>query len=562
MKTHPLATRRRPTLEALESRRLPTSMSLFPLPAGTHPLDMVDAPDGNLWFIDLGVGVGMFNPTTQSTTVFPLPGGGGGYWRGIAVGSDGNIWFTDARSNTVDTINVATHAMTEFPLPTPDATPDTIRSGPDGNLWFLEWDANQIGSINATTHAINEYSVPPSANIGAGPSEEDFTAGPDGNLWLASSNYAVQEFNLTTHELTDSPLPYYDNAAGITTGPDGDLWFTMGTQIGTINPSTDAVSLIPIPPSPGSGSDGLYDSPNPIGITTGPDGNLWFADDGENSIGMIDPATDAITETPVPYDVSDGCCGPSPFAIVAGPNDTVWFDLPGSDQIGEINLAPPNPGPTGSPDGTGTVPNGGPSNPASTGSPAGIGLLPKSVAAAPPAPGLEFGFTISLGSRSAWVAARHDDTISLALGENPASRRDALSVATRKGVTAFSGLTLRRFDHGAGFRIVVGEGALASATHPSRRLARGSLLATEKILTAGKAKDKQVVGFRVVLAKAFELAVPHHTIDRTASIPRGKGSQSVGLEVSYQTPVGTGDLILYGKATIALTGQVVVEARS
>ena len=70
-------------------------MSLFSLPAGTRPYDMVDGPDGNLWFIDLGVGIGMFDTTTHATTVFPLPGGGGGYFRGIAVGPDGNIWFTD-----------------------------------------------------------------------------------------------------------------------------------------------------------------------------------------------------------------------------------------------------------------------------------------------------------------------------------------------------------------------------------------------------------------------------------------------------------------------------------
>src|SRR5262249_19231676 len=70
----------------------------------------------------------------------------------------------------------------------------------------------------------------------------------------------------------------------IVAGPDGNLWFTeiyfpprqtgVG-QIGTINPTTHAVTDFTIP----------YANSYPRGITTGPDGNLWFADDGAASIG-------------------------------------------------------------------------------------------------------------------------------------------------------------------------------------------------------------------------------------------------------------------------------------
>ena len=271
--------------------------------------------------------------------------------------------------------------MTEFPLPTPDAIPDAITAGPDGNLWFLQWDS-QIGSINATTHAINEYSVPTSTLIGYGPMEEDFTAGPDGNLWLADPNGSVQMFSLTTYELTDFPLPDDDNMLGITTGPDGNLWFTTVDHIGTINPTTDAISMFPLPLS--TGWDGTSVAPNPTGITTGPDGNLWFANTFGSSIGMIDPTTDTVTEFPILNPAPDGCCGPGPFEIVAGSSDTVWFDLAGSDQMGEINLSPSNLGSTGSSSSTGSVPNLSPPNPGSTGSPVGTGSVP---ALSPPNPG-------------------------------------------------------------------------------------------------------------------------------------------------------------------------------
>ena len=76
--------------------------------------------------------------------------------------------------------------------------------------------------------------------------------------------------NPTTHAITEFPLPTADSSpAGITTGPDGNLWFTEWTnQIGMINPTTDAITEFPIPTA----------QSGPAAITTGPDGNLWFTE--------------------------------------------------------------------------------------------------------------------------------------------------------------------------------------------------------------------------------------------------------------------------------------------
>ena len=76
-------------------------------------------------------------------------------------------------------INPTTHAITEFPTPTPNAGPWWITAGPDGNLWFTEFYVGQIGMINPTTHAITEFPVPT-----GGASLQGITAGPDGNLWF------------------------------------------------------------------------------------------------------------------------------------------------------------------------------------------------------------------------------------------------------------------------------------------------------------------------------------------------------------------------------------------
>src|SRR6516164_9857604 len=71
----------------------------------------------------------------------------------------------------------------------------------------------------------------------------------------------------------------------------------------------------------------------PFGITTGPDGNIWFTEDQANKIGMINPTTHAISEFAIPT------AGSNPLEITAGPGSTIWFTENAANQIGEINPA-------------------------------------------------------------------------------------------------------------------------------------------------------------------------------------------------------------------------------
>ncbi|HTW08924.1 MAG TPA: putative Ig domain-containing protein [Acidimicrobiales bacterium] len=114
---------------------------------------------------------------------------------------------------------------------------------------------------------------------------------------------------------------------GITTGPDGNLWFTEegGDNIGEIDPSTGAVTEYPVP-TPAA---------EPEGITVGPDGNIWFTEEEGDNIGELDPATatpsnPGITEYPLP-----NTQGPSD--ITTGPDGNLWFTTGLS--IGELNLS-------------------------------------------------------------------------------------------------------------------------------------------------------------------------------------------------------------------------------
>jgi streptogramin lyase len=110
-------------------------------------------------------------------------------------------------------------------------------------------------------------------------------------------------------------------AIGITTGPDGNLWFAeySGDAIGRITPA-GVVTEFP-----------LHDGGNPNYITTGPDGNLWFTEQGTDRIGQITTSGVATTFALT--------AGSQPTEITTGPDGNLWFDEYGSGRIASITTS-------------------------------------------------------------------------------------------------------------------------------------------------------------------------------------------------------------------------------
>jgi streptogramin lyase len=71
---------------------------------------------------------------------------------------------------------------------------------------------------------------------------------------------------------------------------------------------------------------------SPLGITSGPDGNIWFVEFGGNQIGKISTkGTNYITY---------GCAGcSSPNYITLGPDGTLWYTDSGNSHLDRITLA-------------------------------------------------------------------------------------------------------------------------------------------------------------------------------------------------------------------------------
>jgi streptogramin lyase len=125
----------------------------FFLPEDSRPARLAFGPRG-LWFTDPGRNaIGLLEGGHAGQLHwFPLPTADSGP-AGIALGPDGNLWFTQVRGNRIGRLTPAGELL-EFTLPNPDGQPYLIVSGgKDGKLYFSHRNSTRMGSITAVPPA-------------------------------------------------------------------------------------------------------------------------------------------------------------------------------------------------------------------------------------------------------------------------------------------------------------------------------------------------------------------------------------------------------------------------
>jgi virginiamycin B lyase len=65
---------------------------------------------------------------------------------GLALGPDGNVWFTDGPDGGIGRITPSGN-VDEVTLPAAASGLGEIAAGPNGTIWFGEYNANAIGRL-------------------------------------------------------------------------------------------------------------------------------------------------------------------------------------------------------------------------------------------------------------------------------------------------------------------------------------------------------------------------------------------------------------------------------
>ena len=219
-------------------------------------------------------------------------------------------------------------------------------------VWFTESALGKVGRITTDDGMLKEYS---GGNQPISPDSAPFgiTVGADRLLWFteeAVTDSVNKVASLSPGDekilgeryfpvIAEFPLlpPAGKQPVEITAGSDGNLWFTesAGNKIGRITPNDESnvtIKEFPLPPG----------GETPLGITSGPDGNLWFTfgDATGAKIGRMD---------------TSGMINGNFFSnigaslITAGPDGNLWFTA--DNNIGRITpsgMITPFPLPRGS----------------------------------------------------------------------------------------------------------------------------------------------------------------------------------------------------------------------
>jgi virginiamycin B lyase len=300
-----------------------------------------------------------FRATAATITEYPLAPNATPL--GIALGPDGNIWFTESVANMLGRIT-AQGQITEFPLGAAQSFPSYVLPALNGRVYFGEPGTGKIGSYDVLG---GNGLVESPANGGIGGA-----LGPNRYLWLVHGNASVTEWFTDSdagstgctmsdgqpHEfesvvynnegrlyLLDSGLDAFVELASVSTcsfqvdlmlspgagarslvlGPDGQYWFVER-----------GVSRIARFGTGGFHEYQLAAFSEPNAIVPSPDGTLWFTERGANKIGRITPAG-TITEYPVPT------AGSHPNGIAVGADGSVWFTEETGNKIGRLRLRSP-----------------------------------------------------------------------------------------------------------------------------------------------------------------------------------------------------------------------------
>jgi virginiamycin B lyase len=121
----------------------------FTLPDGARPRRLQVDPKGIVWYTDYARGyLGRLDPASAAVREFASPGGSSSGPYGIAIGTDGRIWYNEAATNTIVGFDPATERMETVRIPTSGAvvrnmSVDSTRA----RVWLALSGTQRLGKI-------------------------------------------------------------------------------------------------------------------------------------------------------------------------------------------------------------------------------------------------------------------------------------------------------------------------------------------------------------------------------------------------------------------------------
>ena len=292
----------------------------------TSPFEVAYSKQGALWFTPWSPHLGLMRTAGKfESRDMPKKRTPVGPERAVslAMGPDGQLWFTDYYGETLGTITAFAHIKQFHVFSQLGGYSSEVVSGPNGHLWVtLTGDYTNLVELDTTPKILNVYRL-------NGGYQEALAPGTGGTLWIGGSERYQVVTEFLNGAIKDFPVTCVDGIWGIALGPDGNMWFTGASDarghryVSKITPR-------------GKITEYRIQSQGD-NIIAGPDGKMWFTEPFYGLIGKV-TMTGVVSEYKIPHAIKNSKTQYQVAGIVAGPDGNLWFAEPMNSRIGEVVL--------------------------------------------------------------------------------------------------------------------------------------------------------------------------------------------------------------------------------
>lgn len=225
----------------------------------------------------------------------------------VAPATDGTIWYTAQGSGELGQLDPNTGITRHIQLGNGSA-PHGVIVGPDGAPWITDGGLNAIVRVDPTTNETRIFSLPEDiayANLNTA------TFDQSGILWFTGQSGIYGRLDPATGDIKIFSSPKGPGPYGITTTPDGEVYFASlaGSYIARIDLESGNVTILE-PPTPEQGARRVWsDSIN----------RIWVSEWNSGKLGVYNPDTKSWNEWQIPGE------SPLPYAIYVDEHDKVWI---------------------------------------------------------------------------------------------------------------------------------------------------------------------------------------------------------------------------------------------
>ncbi len=223
----------------------------------------------------------------------------------VAPARDGGVWYTAQGAGALGYLDPGTGRTKHIPLGSASA-PHGVIVGPDGAPWITDGGLNAIVRVDPVSEAIEIHELPSDA---ADANLNTATFDGDGVLWFTGQRGVYGRIepgrDLEVFDAPGGAGPY-----GITTTPDGDVYYASlaGSHVARIDTDSGEATRID-PPTPGQGARRVWSDS---------DGQIWVSEWNAGKLGRYDADDGSWEEWDLPGD------NPMAYAVYIDDRDIVW----------------------------------------------------------------------------------------------------------------------------------------------------------------------------------------------------------------------------------------------